>query len=211
MASNKTRARTAVRPAVPVETRDRVVRAARDLMLTHSYLGLNLQELADEVGIRKASLYHHFPSKQAVGVAVIEDATRRFASWAESLAGETAEGRLVAFVQMVRDALRAGSRVCLAGATASEWDCVEPQVRAAMVAFSQLQLNWLEQVVEGLKALRSRPRRGHAAHQSLTSRQWALHIASTCQGALLSARVHADPALYDAAVAPLLAQLAAPA
>lgn len=193
--------------SAPVETRTRVVRAASHLMLTHSYLGLNLQELADEVGIRKASLYHHFPSKQAVGVAVIEDATRRFALWTDALAGETAERQLVAFVGMVRDALGAGARVCLAGATASEWDCVEDEVRAAMVAFSQLQLGWLEQVAGRLKALQP-PAGSRRSSRRLTSRHWALHIASTCQGALLSARVHADPALYDMALAPLLNQLA---
>lgn len=177
-------------------------------MLTHSYLGLNLQELAEEVGIRKASLYHHFPSKQAVGVAVIEDTTRRFHLWTETIAGETAERQLVAFVGMVRDVLGAGARVCLAGATASEWDCVEDEVRAAMVAFSKQQLGWLEQVAGRLKARQSKPS-GTAASgpAGLSARHWALHIAATCQGALLSARVHGDPALFDQALAPLLAQL----
>ncbi|MEZ5706577.1 MAG: TetR/AcrR family transcriptional regulator [Burkholderiaceae bacterium] len=43
-------------------------------MLTRSYLGLNFQTLADQVGIRKASLYHHFASKEALGVALVDEA-----------------------------------------------------------------------------------------------------------------------------------------
>ena len=68
------------------DTRGDIVRTARRLLLTHSYLGLNFQALADLIGIRKASLYHHFPSKLAVGQAVVDDSAKRFHRWAETIA-----------------------------------------------------------------------------------------------------------------------------
>ena len=34
-------------------------------MQTRSFHGFSFQDIADEIGVRKASLYHHFDSKDA--------------------------------------------------------------------------------------------------------------------------------------------------
>src|ERR1700722_262247 len=43
---------------------------ARRTAQAYGYNGLNFRELADEVGIKAASIYHHFPSKVDLGAAV---------------------------------------------------------------------------------------------------------------------------------------------
>jgi AcrR family transcriptional regulator len=42
-------------------TRARALDAADTLLHEHGYLGVSMDAIADQVGIRKASLYHHFP------------------------------------------------------------------------------------------------------------------------------------------------------
>jgi TetR/AcrR family transcriptional repressor of nem operon len=44
--------------------------AARRSARAHGYSGLNFRDLASEVGIKAASIYHHFPSKADLGAAV---------------------------------------------------------------------------------------------------------------------------------------------
>jgi AcrR family transcriptional regulator len=42
-------------------TRARALDAADALLHEHGYLGVSMDSIADQIGIRKASLYHHFP------------------------------------------------------------------------------------------------------------------------------------------------------
>lgn len=188
------------------DTRGDIVRTARRLLLSHSYLGLNFQELADTIGIRKASLYHHFPSKLAVGQAVVDDSAKRFQRWADTIAHLNAAQQLQAYVQMLRDALAAGGMVCPIGAMAGEWGGLEPELQNTVKRFHLQQLAWLEARAAQLPSLHtSTPRTAKA----VTPREWAVHFNASCQGALLNARMHGDISMYDQSVAPLLSTLAA--
>jgi AcrR family transcriptional regulator len=52
--------------------REKILDAAQDLIQTRSFHGFSFQDVAERVGIRKASLYHYFDSKDAVALAVLE-------------------------------------------------------------------------------------------------------------------------------------------
>jgi AcrR family transcriptional regulator len=44
----------------------RILAAAVDLFARHGYAGTSIRELADRLGMTKAALYYHFPSKEAL-------------------------------------------------------------------------------------------------------------------------------------------------
>jgi TetR/AcrR family transcriptional regulator, transcriptional repressor for nem operon len=51
-------------------SKEAIMAAARRSARAHGYSGLNFRDLASEVGIKAASIYHHFPSKADLGAAV---------------------------------------------------------------------------------------------------------------------------------------------
>jgi len=51
-------------------SREAILAAAKRTAQAHGYGGLNFRDLAAEVGIKAASIYHHFPSKADLGAAV---------------------------------------------------------------------------------------------------------------------------------------------
>jgi AcrR family transcriptional regulator len=53
-------------------TKERIRREAAALFREKGFNGTSMAELAREVGITKSSLYHHFPSKQALLSEIIE-------------------------------------------------------------------------------------------------------------------------------------------
>lgn len=53
------------------ESRDRVLRAAYGLFLQNGLKAISMQQIADEAGITKATLYHHFRDKQDLYLATM--------------------------------------------------------------------------------------------------------------------------------------------
>ena len=63
-------------PEKPAGTRERAVEQAHVLLMAGGYNAMSLDAVAQAVGIRKASLYHHFPrGKDELFVAVVERCT----------------------------------------------------------------------------------------------------------------------------------------
>jgi len=55
------------------ETREHFVRVATRLFTTHGYEGTSIEAVLQETGASRGSLYHHFPGKEALFFAVLED------------------------------------------------------------------------------------------------------------------------------------------
>ncbi|MFE7812321.1 TetR/AcrR family transcriptional regulator [Streptomyces sp. NPDC057433] len=54
------------------DTRTRLVQTARALIHGSSFADVGIGDLCREAGVHRGSLYHFFPSKEAVGLAVID-------------------------------------------------------------------------------------------------------------------------------------------
>jgi AcrR family transcriptional regulator len=83
------------------DVRRQILSEATRLFAAHGFDGTTLQIVADAVGVAKPSLLHHFPSKEALRLAVLE---QMLAHWTELLpklllAASAAEGRFEAITE----------------------------------------------------------------------------------------------------------------
>jgi AcrR family transcriptional regulator len=62
---------------VPLNARERVLIAAETLFRQRGYNVVTMRDIAEEVGIRQASLYYHFPSKEQLFITVVEQVFER--------------------------------------------------------------------------------------------------------------------------------------
>lgn len=54
-------------------TRQRLLKSARDLLYSRSYGNVGVKEICDAAGVQKGSFYHFFPSKQDLALAVLDE------------------------------------------------------------------------------------------------------------------------------------------
>ena len=107
-----------------MNTRQKILDVAQRLIQTRSFHGFSFQDIADEVGVRKASLYHYFDSKDAIALAVLADATNWVNARMEKTVGQEPGQRLEAYIDMFRVIHGKGERMCPGGSFGSVFGAV---------------------------------------------------------------------------------------
>ncbi|MCA9877381.1 MAG: TetR/AcrR family transcriptional regulator [Thermomicrobiales bacterium] len=90
---------------IEVRGRERVVRKARELFLAQGYAAVSMQQIADAVGVNKATLYHYFRDKQALFIAVMVEQGKQMntAVGAALAAGSSLPEKLQSVTQTILD------------------------------------------------------------------------------------------------------------
>ncbi len=172
-------------------SRERILAAATRIAQAHGYGGLNFRELASDVGIRAASIYHHFTNKADLGAAVARRYREQSAAALDALragAGSPAEA-LRRYPATFRKALETGNRMCLCSFFAAEHDDLPHEVMSEVKTFGDVNVAWLSATLQAA---------GAGSAEACEARARAIFAAIA--GAQLVARARADVAVYDALV-----------
>lgn len=167
---------------------DKILAAATRIAQAHGYGGLNVRTLADEVGIKAASLYHHFPSKADLAAAVAKRYWEDSVAALDALAAATPDpvACLRKYPQTFRKSLENDNRMCLSSFMAAEYDDLPEHVQREVRSFADVNVAWLARM---LVAGRITPA------DKAEARARAIYAAVA--GAQLMARGRADIALFD--------------
>lgn len=181
-----------------MDRRDTLIAEATAMVRKGGYAGFSYADLSDVVGIRKASIHHHFPGKVDLGLAMVEAYRDTFARQLMEISGSeaTCAGCLERYAGLYRAALDTGSG-CLCGVLAAEFAGLPPPVQAAVRGFFDDNVSWLETVI--------RDRNG--AVDDGSNRKVAQMSLATLQGAVLTARAQDDVGIFDTAAATLIATI----
>ena len=113
-----------VRSATP-DARDRLLDAATKLVRERGYAATSVADLCAEAGVSKGAFFHHFASKDELGIAAADrwaEATGALFAEAEYHRAPTAKARVLAYLDL-REALLAGhvaEFTCLVGTLVQE-------------------------------------------------------------------------------------------
>ena len=179
-----------------------ILDAAQEMVQMRGYNGFSYADVSAEVGLRKASIHYHYPSKTDLCLALVaryrEEAARKRA-WIDGYA-EGADHKLVLYAHIKRDMLRDGGRICLCGALTLDLLTLPEPVHLEVRTYFAESEAWIAQVLEEGRIAGVLRFDGSAQIQ-------AQALQSGLAGAMLMARVHEDVDRYCAAAHQQLAQL----
>jgi TetR/AcrR family transcriptional regulator, transcriptional repressor for nem operon len=185
-----------------VQQAERILDVAERLVQERGFNAFSYADVAEELGVTKASLHYHFGSKADLGEALIERYAKRFgAALAAVDAGDgDARAKLDAYAALYGDVLRT-KRMCLCGMLAAEYGTLPKPMRAAVRRFFDENETWLEGLLESGRAAGTLDFAGSA-------RETARLVVSALEGAMLVARPYGDAGRFQAAASALLGSLA---
>jgi TetR/AcrR family transcriptional repressor of nem operon len=186
-------------------TSEKILDVAQTLVIAGGYNGFSYADIADAVGIRKASIHHHFPTKAELVSALLE----RYASqMAQGLSAVSANipsppGQLHAYLGHWQKCITDASQpFCVCAMLAGEMQLLPENVASRVRRHFENLARWLTSVLtagteQGLFKLEGTP---EAQAQILMA---------SVHGAMLSARAFGAPDIFATILDPQMAKLSA--
>ncbi len=132
------------------DTAAKILDVGQALIQTRGYTAMSFQDIALQVGIKKPSIIHHFPSKADLGVAIIRRYRDTFASQLDALNNNpdtTAWEALDFYFSPYLHFAQTPDTVCLCGSLAGEIPALPQEMRVEVKQFMEAHQHWLEGIL----------------------------------------------------------------
>jgi len=181
--------------------KEEILNSAETLARSRGIDGFSYADIERVVGIRKASIHHHFPSKANLSLAILQRYRERFAANLGDIAAKhsRASDRLIAYLDLYRDALSGGNTVCLCVAFSLGVESLSSEVLVELNAFNAESIGWLT----SLFALACNDNSISGVNDP---RKEAFASLSLANGAQLISRAANDVSQFEIAIAGLLSR-----
>jgi len=128
----------------------RIADAAQALIQQVGYNGFSFEHISKAVGMRKASVHHHFASKSDLGVVVVQRYNRQFEDALRQILTlvKSAPDRLRAYSDLFENTFGKKQTLCVCGMLGSEANSLDAAINIEVQRFFQLNLAWLTDVIE---------------------------------------------------------------
>jgi TetR/AcrR family transcriptional regulator, transcriptional repressor for nem operon len=174
-------------------TADRIREAAHDLIASRGYFGFSYADVAETVGIRKASIHHHFPSKVDLVVAVLKGYRAKLVEAATGMDRYVADPlqRLKLYVEHWSGCIQSNNRpICIAALLSAELPALPEPIQAEVQLHFKYLARWIRATLqEGVK-------RGSIQLQHGVETE-AQSFVALVHGAMISARAFGSPGVFN--------------
>jgi TetR/AcrR family transcriptional repressor of nem operon len=185
-------------------TSEDILRCARSLIIAGGYNGFSYADISKVVGIRNASIHHHFPSKsdlvRALVVRYREEAQAGIAELERHISDPVEQLR--AYTAYWKACIaNASEPFCVCALLASEIPVLPEEVVLEVRAHFRALSAWLTSVLD-------RGAKQGSLTLSGTAKAEAEVFMATVHGAMLSARAYGDAKIFGVITRPMLERLA---
>jgi TetR/AcrR family transcriptional regulator, transcriptional repressor for nem operon len=185
------------------DTATRIRETAHDLIAERGYSGFSYADIAEKVGIRKASIHHHFPSKVDLVVATLKEYRAKLVEAAGGLDNNVVDPlqRLKLYVRHWEECIKTNDRpICIAALLGAGLPSLPEEVQVEVQSHFRYLVIWIK------ATLKEGTRRGsiqlrHSAEVEAQSFVALVH------GAMISARALGSPEVFTSITKAALVRL----
>jgi TetR/AcrR family transcriptional regulator, transcriptional repressor for nem operon len=160
-----------------------ILNMAEALLQEKGFNGFSYAHIASELGVKNAAIHYHFPTKEALTIAVVRRYRDRFQLWINNsrVKDLAPEKKLDWFFSIYTDMRADKGKVCLVGSMEAEFNSIPSALQTEVESLHRELLAWLQATLkEGREA-------GVFQFSGEPANKAAL-ILSSLQGALQMAR-----------------------
>ena len=180
-------------------TATQILDVAQEMVRNRGYSAFSYADISKQVGIRKASIHYHFPSKEELVKALVKRYRENIARACNIItqSGDTPNEQLLQFANLYRDSL-GDHQICLCAMLAADFEILPKTIQDEIQAFFQGAETWLIALLQ----------------QGCDTQLWKCHpsvdleakgLIAMLQGAQLLARSSADSTTtFEQIVYPIL-------
>lgn len=187
-----------------IDTKTALLNSAEDAARRFGFDGFSYADLAEDVGIRKASIHHHFPSKAILSVALMQRYHDSFQAVCTKIEVNFATGgaQLAELIRQYRVGSDDGKRLCLCASFSASRDSLPPDVLHQISLFRAMVIEWIAGAF-------SSGRSDNSISGVMDPELEASATMALLEGAQLAARAEENPALFDNAIKLLMMRISA--
>ena len=136
-------------------TQRAILDLAESFLQEKGFNGFSYAHIAAELGVKNAAIHYHFPTKEALGCAVIKRYRDRFQLWINNARVKdlSHQEKLDWFFNIYTNMRADNGKICLAGSLETEFNSIPDPLREQTKALTSELLSWLQATLgEGKEA-----------------------------------------------------------
>jgi TetR/AcrR family transcriptional regulator, transcriptional repressor for nem operon len=177
-----------------MDTKKEILKRAQFYIQMKGYNGFSLQDIANDIGIRKASLFYHFKSKEVLVVTVIQNYRIWFSNWMENQNQEqNAEVLFDLTFDIYRTFFLEKKLLCPLTMLSSEYENLTDSIKVEVDLLLKSLENWFELLIESGK-------KKNQINSSINSNATMKLIMSTLSGLLNLCRLESSKDSFETSI-----------
>ncbi len=182
-----------------MNTADRILDVVQYMIQTRGYNAFSYQDVANEIGIKKASIYYHYPKKADLVRVVVERYRQGVLDLQKQLDADEKSSysqKLTVYIGPFLSVSETENIVCLCGVLGGEFITLPKEVQEQVTLFFNEHEKWLTKLFT----------QGRAAgefHFKKNPREMARLFFSSLEGAILVVRATGDSKYFNQVVSAL--------
>ncbi|HND47549.1 MAG TPA: TetR/AcrR family transcriptional regulator [Anaerolineales bacterium] len=160
-----------------------ILNLGETLLQDKGFNGFSYANIAAELGVKNAAIHYHYPTKEDLGIAVMQRYRERFKLWINNARVKdlTPEGKLDWFLSIYTNMRADQGKICLVGSMEAEFNSIPEGLQSEVQGLHKELLIWLQSTLAEGRDADAFAFKGEPADK-------AAMLLSTLQGALQMAR-----------------------